>query len=118
MLAEWCVGIDVSADDATFIDQVDDYLRRCFYHPEDVVAFDAGEKIISAYNGITKGLVSAAFAALAHAQFRADKRDPLFELLEAADFRCSTNSQLRIWLIELLVELAVKKELASRLEAA
>ena len=114
ILAPWCVGIDVSANDATFIDQVDDYLRRCFFHPEDVVSFDAGDRIISAYRGITAGLISAAFAALVHEQFRADERDDLFALLEASDFACSTNSHLKCWLIELLIELAVKKELASR----
>ena len=118
ILAPWCVGIDVSANDATFIDQVEDYLRRCFHHPQDVVAFDAGERIISAYRSIRDALTSAAFAALVHAQFRADARNELFELLEASDFACSTNSHLKVWLIELLVELAVKKELASRLEAA
>ena len=118
LLADWCVGIDVSANDAKFIDQVEDYLRRCFYHPQDVVAFDAGEKIISAYGSVRDALTSAAFADLAHSQFRAVKRNELFESLEASDFACSTNSHLKVWLIELLVELAVKKELASRLEAA
>ena len=118
ILAPWCVGIDVSADDATFMDQVEDYLRRCFYRPQDVVAFDAGEKIVEAYVSVRNALTSAAFAALAHAQFRAAKRDDLFELLEASDFACGTNSSLRVWLNELLVELAVKKELASRWEAA
>ena len=100
------------------VDQVDDYLRRCFYHPQDVVAFDAGERIISAYGSVRDALTSAAFAALAHAQFRADKRNDLFQRLEAEHFRCSTNSQLRIWLVEQLVEFAVEEELASRLEAA
>ena len=108
----------MSANDATFIDQVEDYLRRCFHHPEDVVAFDAGEKIIEAYVSVRSGLVSAAFAALAHAQFRADERNELFELLEASDFKCGMSSTaLKTWLEELLVEFAVKKELASRLEA-
>ncbi len=118
LLAKWCVGIDVSADDATFMGQVESYLGRCFYHPEDVVSYDAGERIISAYESVRDGLISAAFAALAHAQFRAHERNELFELLEASDFACGTNSGLKVWLNELLVELAVKKELASRLEAA
>ena len=118
LLAEWCVGIDVSADDATFMGQVESYLRRCFHRPQDVVAFDADEKIVEAYVSVRSGLVSAAFASLVHEQFRADKRHALFELLKASDFACGTNSHLKTWLTELLVELAVKKELASRLEAA
>ena len=114
ILAKWCVGIDVSADDATFMGQVESYLRRCFYRPQDIVAFDAGEKIEEAYVSIRMGLVSAAFAALVHAQFRADERDDLFKLLEAEHFRCATNSALKTWLEEQLVEFAVKEELASR----